>query len=276
MLAFNQLLAAGHIDPAGVRLVRHRDPDRSRHRRIFDAARAGDVRFQEYQEVQNSSQTVAAFREAKHLAGFVVDPTTDETVFMGLWARVGERSAPVQDPFGSPGKPTWVVFATQRLEAFDEYRGRLVIEWGEGTRAWVQRADLQDKRILEIRRHNEDPAFPGFSAFRRGLDEIGSLPSSWAEVLRNACGVYLLVHRASGDQYVGSAYGAGGFYGRWANYADGHGGNVAMKELGAPAEAYDVNVLEVLGSGAADEDVFARESLWKEKLGTRARGLNWN
>ena len=41
----------------------------------------------------------------------------------------------------------------------------------------------------------------------------------------------------AGTSTVGSAYGAGGFFGRWVNYADGHGGNVAMRELGAPAEA---------------------------------------
>lgn len=84
------------------------------------------------------------------------------------------------------------------------------------------------------------------------------------------------MHRVTGQQYVGSAYGADGFLGRWKSYADGHGGNVGLKELGAPADAFDVAVLEVVGSEATNEEIFGRETLWKEKLGTRVKGLNRN
>ncbi|KYG08574.1 hypothetical protein BE21_22915 [Sorangium cellulosum] len=234
-----------------------------------------DEAFREYQEMQGSTQVVSQFRAAKHLAGFVVDPTTKQTVFMGVWDLLGERP-PTVDPFGTPLRPGTVAFETRSRSEFDRYRGRLVIGWGDGERAWVQRADLQDKPIIELRKHYEDPAFPGFMAFRHALDQVDTVPVSWAEVLRNARGVYLLVHRERGDQYVGSAYGEGGFLGRWVSYADGHGGNVAMRELGAPAEAYDVAVLEVVGNDATVEDVFKREALWKTKLGTRVKGLNRN
>jgi len=89
-------------------------------------------------------------------------------------------------------------------------------------------------------------------------------------------GVYLLVHRERGEQYVGGTYGADGFLGRWLTYLDGHGGNVAMRELGASANAYDVAILETLGSGDDDSVVAALESAWKVKLGTRVKGLNRN
>lgn len=49
-----------------------------------------------------------------------------------------------------------------------------------------------------------------------------------------------------------------------------------MKELGAPASAYDASILEVVGTDARDDEVFAREMRWKAKLGTRAKGLNRN
>jgi len=237
--------------------------------------RHDDPAFRAYQEAQGSAQVVAQFRAAKHLAGFVVDPTSKQTVFMGIWDRVGERP-PTDDGFGSVAQPETVAFETRLRKQYDDYRGRLIINWGDGERAWVQRADLQDKPIIEIRKEREAPAFPGFMAFRLALDQIETVPVSWSEVLRNARGVYLIVHRAGGDQYVGSASGAGGFFGRWTNYADGHGGNVAMRELGAAAEAYDVAVLEVVGSNASAEDIFAREESWKVKLGTRAKRLNRN
>lgn len=265
MLTFNQLLDRGGLDPAHVRLVRHK-PARHHRRDLYDAAMRNEPSFREYQEVQDSEQVITQFRAAKQLVGFFVEPTTKQTLFVGVWDVLGER----------PVKAPCVGFATQLRDEFDLYRGRIVIDWGDGERAWVQRADKQDKDIIEIRQRREDPAFPGFAKLRHPLDDVENVPVAWAEVLRNARGIYLLVHRESGQQYVGSAYGADGFFGRWRSYADGHGGNVAMKELGESADAFDAAILEVVGSEATNEEVFARETLWKEKLGTKARGLNRN
>ncbi len=79
----------------------------------------------------------------------------------------------------------------------------------------------------------------------------------------------------TGKQYVGSAYGEGGFWARWENYAgSGHGGNVRMK--GLPNRDYQVSVLEVASSSAALEEIVGRESRWKERLLTRKFGLNEN
>lgn len=266
MLTFNQLLHRGGLDPSNVRLVRHK-PGRHHRRELYDAAMKNDPRFREYQEVQDAEQVVAQFRAAKHLAGFFVEPTTKDTLFVGIWDVIGEREA----------KPPYVAFQTQLREEFDAYRARIVIEWGDGERAWVQRADKQDKAIIELRQRREDPAFPGFARLHHPLHDIENVPVAWAEVLRNARGVYLLVHRDSGQQYVGSASGAGGFFSRWLSYSDGHGGNVAMKELGANAEAFDATILEVFGSDVTEiDEVVAREMLWKKKLGTKATGLNRN
>src|SRR4029079_8207486 len=115
-----------------------------------------------------------------------------------------------------------VEFNTKRLEQFDPYAGRLVIAWGDGTRAWVQRADNQDKEIVELRRTKRDPDFPGFIGFQLALNEVEGMYASWVQVLRNARGVYLLVRRKTGEQYVGAACGADGFFGRWLTYQDGH------------------------------------------------------
>src|SRR5581483_9554778 len=169
-----------------------------------------------------------------------------------LWERLGERTELVGDPISpdSGNNAGIVEFNTRRVERFDPYVSRLAIDWGEGARAWVQRADNQDKPIIELRKATSDPEFPGFMKFHWALNEIEGLYLSWVQVLRNARGIYLLVHRDSGQQYVGSACGGSGFYDRWCSYADGHGGNVAMKELKASASAFDVSILEVVGSTA--------------------------
>lgn len=275
MLTLNQLLQVGGLDPASVRLVRHA-PAHQIHRAVFDCAMNGDQRFREYQDSQVTESVIRQFRATKYLAAFVVDPTTKQTVFMGMWELLGER-VPTQDPFSpNPPGPRTVTFATRLCEPFDAYRGRLVIDWGNSERAWVQRADRRDKPIIELRQRREDPAFPGFMTLKIPLHEVETIPIGWSEVLRNARGVYLLVHRESGHQYVGSAFGEGGFLWRWRCYADGHGGNVAMKKLASPSDAYDATILEVVGSEATAQDVFDRETLWKTKLGTRVTGLNRN
>src|SRR5437868_4040482 len=70
--------------------------------------------------------------------------------------------------------------------------GLLVIDWGPGERAWVQRADTQDKRVVEIRATFKEPDFPGFLNFIKPLSDMGKLPQAWVAALRAAKGVYLL------------------------------------------------------------------------------------
>jgi len=201
-----------------------------------------------------------------------------ESVFIGLWSVKGTLPRHSPDPYMPPSAPGphSTVVDLERMPELDGYSGRLVIEWGGGERAWVQYADRRDKEVVELRRRVEEPQFPGIGEFSCGLHEVDSLPESWQELLRTARGVYLLVHRTTGAQYVGSATGAGGFLGRWRGYADGHGGNLALRELGHAADNYDAWILETAGSAATVDDVYALESRWKKKLGSRAQGLNRN
>ena len=73
---------------------------------------------------------------------------------------------------------------SKRLERFDDYSGGLVFDWGDGTRAWVQRADNQDKRIIEIRKAKRDPDFPGFLKFQISLDQVEKLNHTVRAIIR--------------------------------------------------------------------------------------------
>lgn len=280
MLTFNMLLQRKELEPSHVRLLRHCGATALQERQIRDGAFRLEEGFQRYQERQANPEVIDQLRAARYFAGFIVEPITKKTVFVGVWERLGERAEHLGDPISirSKGRPedSHVEFNTRRLSEFDDYVGRLVIAWGPGHRKWVQRADNQDKSILELREAQSDPEYPGHLRLKLALGGIEALYPSWIQVLRAARGIYLLVHRESGQQYVGSACGVDGFYGRWSGYADGHGGNVALKQLGAPAEAFDVTILEVAGSDYGDEAILERESLWKQKLGTRVKGLNRN
>ena len=143
-----------------------------------------------------------------------------------------------------------------------------------GARSWRQLAANQNKRVTEIRTET-DPAFPGFASFECDIEEVERIPASWVDTLRHVKGVYLLVDRGSGKQYVGSALGRDSLWGRWCDYArTGHGGDRELRRLGR--RPYRVTILQAVPMISPDDDVLAMESLWKEKLMTREFGLNAN
>ncbi len=160
-------------------------------------------------------------------------------------------------------------------DRLNDLADRVIIEWGEGGRAWIQRADNQDKVVLEIRQAFREPDFPGFAKFISPLSKIEGLPAAWTSTLTASRGVYLLTCPKTREQYVGSTTGGDGFQGRWLSYVrDGHGGNVGLKSRD-PSD-YQVSILEVAGSAATTQDVLDMETLWKRKLQSREMGLNKN
>lgn len=199
-------------------------------------------------------------------------------MFVGIYsARLLGPAPPGElDPISElPMSARVEVYETRRMGQLSDYAGRLFIDWGAGDRAWTQRADNQDKEIVELRRTFQEEAFPGFTRLVRPLSELESMPAGWREVLRATRGVYLLACPRTREHYVGSAYGEGGFLGRWTAYvADGHGGNLGLRGR-APSD-YVVSILEVVGSNASAADIIALEQTWKAKLLSRDMGLNRN
>lgn len=101
------------------------------------------------------------------------------------------------------------------------------------------------------------------------------MPTAWRAALASVQGVYLLVCPETGEQYVGSAYGDGGFIARWAAYAEnGHGGNLMLRAR--PRTNMAISILEVASPDMSAGDIIKREQAWKTKLGSRAHGLNLN
>lgn len=273
LLSFNMLLRAGGIDPCHVRLLRHQaqgaagaTPFRLWHDRrdLFDA-------YQASQLVRNRQRLAAPY-----WASFIVAPD-GRTIFAGLYSRSGTQPLPMDWPYPLTPRSTEPeeLHTLAQADALNVYAGRLAIEWGGATRTWIQRADMQDKVIVELARTIAEPEFPGFSSFIAPLSQIAALPSSWATALAAARGIYLLACPRTGELYVGSAIGARGFIGRWQAYvADGHGDNVALRAR-EPSD-YQISILEVAGSLASDYDILALEARWKAKLKSREAGLNRN
>jgi hypothetical protein len=156
MLTFNSILRNENIDPVGVRLVRHQD---TRPGRLtpYNLWRSGDGRFETYQRMQ--SRNVFAIGDI--LASFVATPV-DETLFVGLFRVNGAGTVPpgAIEPSTQAESDATIFYDTCRDERLSDYIGLLTVSWGLGFRAWVQRAHLKDKQVLEIRLVAQRGAFP--------------------------------------------------------------------------------------------------------------------
>ena len=270
MLTFKGLLETAGIDPHGVRLARHQTDDGPL--TPWQLWRSDSGRFELYQRIQRKKK----FDKASHVASFVVTPD-GRTLFVGLYSVDSIGTAPKDAKCPLRGIPVagFRLYELTRCDVLSDYTNRLVVDWGPGQRAWVQRAHLKPKPIVELAREQIDPPFPGFLSFQKSLSSIEALPGGWREALASVRGVYLLTDPNTGENYVGSATGEDGFLGRWFEYAaTGHGGNVRMKAR--ETADYTVAILEVASSIATVDEINKRESLWKKKLGTREHGLNVN
>ncbi|MSQ13444.1 MAG: GIY-YIG nuclease family protein [Dehalococcoidia bacterium] len=115
----------------------------------------------------------------------------------------------------------------------------------------------------------------------KDLYENSEANQDWRARLAAVAGIYLVLATTTGEQYVGSAYGAEGIWGRWADYArDRHGDNVLLKQLVARNRAYPeaflYSILQILPRTSPRDEVLQWEHHYKNKLGSKANGLNIN
>jgi hypothetical protein len=162
----------------------------------------------------------------------------------------------------------------------------VIVDWGPGTRSWIQKAT--NKPVLELQEPGRRlPPFEDYLEFGLTYCELQDLFAheeahrEWRAHLSAVGGVYLILAEGSGHMYVGSATGEGGIWARWRPYArTGHGGNILLRDLIAQDPAYPnqfrFSVLQILPKTMARDEVVRREALYKRKLGTRATGLNLN
>lgn len=275
-LMLNTFLSDAGIPIENVRLLRHRDQRGLKGLKPYELWRDDRQRFEQYQSHQG-------FRNHTKLnhpywASFVGTPS-NETLFVGVYSvrykGVLEKDVPEPHTHNILKAGSCDTYELTLLKDFADLDGKLYIDWGPGTRAWIQLASKQNKPITEIRTEFKEPDFPGYLQFVSALSKLDTLPPGWIIALKSSRGVYLLTCPKTKEQYVGSAYGKDGFWGRWQEYiATGHGGNVALKSRD-PSD-YQVCILETAGTAATTDEIIQLESLWKSKLQSREMGLNRN
>jgi hypothetical protein len=179
-------------------------------------------------------------------------------------------------------------YKLEKVSGFEDLEDRVIIEWGNGIQ-WAQWLDEKKaKEVFEILPPGYVRPFPGYFDFILEFDKLREIVNSpdsnreWHTALSAVAGVYLIVDTKTGNQYVGSAYGENSIIGRWTRYTkDGHGGNAKLQELlSERSSEYAANfsfaILQTVSKSLSRKEVIARENVWKDKLGSRAFGLNLN
>lgn len=282
MLNLHSILLPFGFDPTKpTKLVRHQD-------RRFDVEQLYRAdQFEFYQSIQRRP----VFRAGDQIVSFLGRPGT-HAVFVGVYDVLGveeplDRALPDGFLFPNMNTVNLYLYELRLNERFTDLRDRLVIDWGAGTRAWVQQYGQGEKPVVEVLPQGYVRQFPGFMDVVLSYDELVKIINNpvphrdWHRMLGSVAGVYLILDTKTGNQYVGSAYGARGLLGRWQTYANTvHGGNQQLQALveSRPDVARDLQfaILQTLPLTLTAREVVAYEVLHKQKLGTRAHGLNDN
>ncbi|NYD59285.1 hypothetical protein BKA08_003523 [Nocardioides marinisabuli] len=184
----------------------------------------------------------------------------------------------------------------RRVDFLRSLEDRLVVDW-TSPRSWYRWGpSAATLPVLEIA-DRDAIEFPGFDRVLLRWHELEELVgdsryAAWRAALSEVQGIYLITDSSTGKQYVGKADGAERLIGRWSAYAkNGHGGNVALRELAKAAREagttldgaaedharhFVFSILRVFGPSTPPSEVDAAESHFKSALMTRTWGLNRN
>ena len=210
-----------------IRVIRHKD----RGIDLWDLYHNGG--FEEYQ----SGQSWNVFGDAEYVISFIAE-SDKYAKFVGVW-KVTDKTKCLKTGHHH--------YQMIEVNGFEQYKTRLIVNWGLGTRSWSQWLHKAgNKEVVEILPSNYVKDFTGFYDFMLSYRELKQMienPDSnreWQRMLSKSSGVYLILNEASGEQYVGSAYGKNGLWHRWGNYAKNpSGGNKLLNNLlGENPDAY--------------------------------------
>jgi hypothetical protein len=239
-------------------------------------------------ELYQSLQAKRCLSKCDQIVSFAGDGGT-RSRFLGVYRVLGETpvsetTIPHNCPFPEWGPQSTYHYALERQPEYASLEGRVVVDWGPGALSWHQH--LRNKPVIEIRPKGRAlESFTDYLDFTLTFSQLRSLIANkeahrdWFSSLSAVAGIYLILDPKTGQQYVGSAYGLEGIWGRWAQYAaSGHGGNTMLRELmacdAAYPEAFRYSVLQVLPKTRSKTEVIRWENQYKAKLGSRATGLN--
>ena len=272
-LSLGDLFQASGLAPEDVQVIRHTlKPDGLKTR--ADAMGPGLLPYVREQGIRNSKL-----------------PATPPRIWLNFLATTGRRArfiAAHENHGEVLAERTDLrrFFDLRPTQVFAALADRLVIEWTKDTVNWAKTGDQATAMtVVEISDPSSVP-FPGFDSLLVSFDELQAVITDdrygqWRTALSSVQGIYLIADTSNGRMYVGKADGAERFFGRWSEYArNGHGGNVALRELAAAdarhRQHFQFSILQVFSPSAPAAQVDAAEAHLKRALLTRQFGMNLN
>jgi len=281
MIRFSDLLkSCGFNLNCSFKLVRHKLSNECMEKLINN-----DL-FEEYQRINGEERF-----ECDYLISFIAKESK-KALFWGIFkvnGKINANKANIKDEYlkelYNNDFSNYVYYDLQKQSGFEDLEQRVIIDWGGSTRAWVQKKC--DKEIIEIKPKGFVEDFSGYLNFVLPFKKLERIVINsdanymWKNKLSSVSGIYLILDKETGKQYIGSAYGENGIWGRWVNYIKtGSGGNKYLIELLKNNEKYKYNfqftILQTLPINLKADEVIEYEELYKEKFGSRAFGLNRN
>jgi hypothetical protein len=180
-----------------------------------------------------------------------------------------------------------VFYDIEKAELLSDLENRLIIDWGKGTRSWLQNATTE-KEVLRILPAVSEYEFLSYDKVLLTYETLLHIVNNsvehkiWEEKLSTVAGVYLITDIKTGKHYVGSASSNdNGIWGRWNDYAKTkHGGNKRLIKLISDDVNYCNNfifsILDVFPMKRDRSEILEYEQLYKKKLCSVQFGLNDN
>lgn len=289
VLDFASLLPSIDIDPAETLVVRHVPVEKSLKRVLPWLVVERPDLWRAYQQIQWESLEKAMTR-ARFVASFIGQDAGTAT-FAGLY-EIGTWSTLDAAGYGafpgneelvalgmggrSPDMPDCLAFDLDPLGHFEEWTGRLTIQWPRPYQKWWRWGASGQFPVLTIEAESRFVrSMPNWQEIILTHAELQSLPSSWKSALSQWRGIYFVYDTNRQAGYVGSAYGSENILGRWQDYArSGHGGNKELKS--SAAKDLRFSILQRTSPDLDAEAIVALEASWKQRLHTRDFGLNRN
>lgn len=284
MLTINKVLGFAGLDMSkNIKIARHMDTRDVDVHELYATSH-----FELYQSYQEKNQ----FKDCDYLVS-CLGIENNQALLIGVYeiksiTRVNGFPDHYDVPYRGKAKvESKYRYDLEKVNGFEELENRLVIKWQNIAQAWCMRIDTNEKEVVQLLPKGFVRDFPGyleFNLYYRELQNIISDPNAngiWHRMLSSVGGVYLILDTIDGRQYVGSASGKEGILGRWKEYAkNGHGGNKKLIELleadPERLQKFKFTILQTLPRTLTKNEVISEESKYKEKLGSRAFGLNLN
>ena len=267
-----------------IRLIRHAD---NRKEKIINGKSYANSLYNLYLTERNvfltyqSEQIAKDFKDVDYIVSFIGEEGTTSR-FVGVFKNGG-----IVAPLGLYNGKELARFDFTEVDGFELLKERVIIGWNNPV-SWRQNYQNQ-MPVIRIDRGLQENNIPVFTRFEDVMLDYSQLRRiietnnmEWKSKLESCNAVYLILDKLTGKQYVGSTYNPKGIWGRWSAYAwTGHGDNKDIKQLIDDDETYAKKyfqwcILETLPLNILDKHAIDRESLYKQKFGTREFGYNNN